>query len=214
MVCLRATKKLEGRRRGVREGGFRSMTRSKWERTGGDTWEWKVRTEVLPTRSLQSPVLMKVGILGGPAAPIRPQEISSNSRCPWNVWTKSQVSLYLNSQPSSQIYATHPLTIKWSWKSFQFWERMPQSEKDRKRERVQIPKSGIQSSGLCICSEDQGGMYISAQMIGPINNLKSHVITQLGRNESWNSSVYQRYHFHIFQIPSIIIISINAIKVI
>ena len=51
-------------------------------------------------------------------------------------------------------------------------------------------------------------------MIGPINNLKSHVITQLGRNESWNSSVYQRYHFHIFQIPSIIIISINAIKVI
>ena len=91
---------------------------------------------------------------------------------------------------------------------------MPQSEKDRKRERVQIPKSGIQSRGLCICSEDQGGMYISAQMIGPINNLKSHVITQLGRNESWNSSVYQRYHFHIFQIPSIIIISINAIKAI
>ena len=89
---------------------------------------------------------------------------------------------------------------------------MPQSEKDR--ERVQIPESGIQSRGLCICSEDQEGMYISAQMIGPINNLKSHVITQLGRNESWNSSVYQRYHFHIFQIPSIIIISINAIKVI
>ena len=93
-------------------------------------------------------------------------------------------------------------------------ERECPNQRRIERERVQIPESGIQSRGLCICSEDQGGMYISAQMIRPINNLKSHVITQLGRNESWNSSVYQRYHFHIFQIPSIIIISINAIKVI